>query len=669
LVIYGKPLYSKAYYEWLLSENEALDVTMNFYHTPDTEGKRTSFWSVFSAYLQFTDTNGNNEWHTFTLSLEEFVTKYDSLALKYEEKKDASEADGESGSARNAWVYISDNGTGHIVYFNATIKQRPLEATEATVALKDGAKLTIDTDNNLSELLNVTLDGEVGQIKTAEIYFNNEWVALEDCIFNPAWELTYQFRFNVETANGLKYKQVELALAVGEGAFTATNDTKFYGVKAGEPFNASEILSPNYTYRVKLMRSIKGVTTVVGEYDAAEIDTTGLSAGMYTLNVYATREGNKFSEILYYTLTLDVWTEETKYSVLDTENMRAMRAYNWGSTSFKLAYGEYEVGGKTGSYVKSTSVSGSQSLVIYGRPLYSKGYYEWLLSQNANLDVLMNFYHTPDAEGKRTALWSVFTPLITYTDSDYNNTWQTYTLTLADFIASYDSLVNKYEAKKNATEADGGSGGSRDAWVYITDNGVGHTVYFNVNVKQRPLIWSAEALTIDMLTTYQYGSSQNRQFTSITTEIPEGGVAGTYVKWAQTENKQDIQLAVAPVYTKDYYESLLASGKKYKITYDVYVEITTEGCECIELATKLWYTKTDGTNSFATQGKLTIGAWHTVEVDLQYLVNNWGNYRLFGLNFCNQTNFDRTKDFVTFYLGNIQLVEGEASGVATPKNV
>jgi hypothetical protein len=88
----------------------------------------------------------------------------------------------------------------------------------------------------------------------------------------------------------------------------------------------------------------------------------------------------------------------------------------------------------------------------------------------------------------------------------------------------------------------------------------------NIRLEEVPAQWSASTLTLDMVTTYQYSSSQNRVFTSITTEIPEGGVAGTYIKYDQVHTKEDYRFGVTPFYAKEYYEELLASGKKYKVT-------------------------------------------------------------------------------------------------------
>ena len=202
--------------------------------------------------------------------------------------------------------------------------------------------------------------------------------------------------------------------------------------------------------------------------------------------------------------------------------------------------------------------------------------------------------------------------------------------------------------------------------VYIGSKTSDLVIFYvgNFRLEKAPVQWSAETLTTTMLTSYQYNSTQNLKDISLTSEIPDGGVAGTYVKYAQTVSKEDIQLAVAPIKEQAYYQALVADGAKWKITYDVYVETTNAAC--MQLATKLWTTSGE-TQSFKTSGTIATGAWHTVEVDLQYLLDNWGNYRLFGLNFLNQTNFDRTTDRATFYLGNIQLVEGEASGVATLK--
>ncbi len=479
LVIYAKPMYSKAYYEALYAENNALSVRMNLYHIPGKTGHVTNFWSVFSAALvKLTDAEHNNKWLDYSITLEDFISNYDSLNNKYEEKKFATEADGENGSATNAWIYITGGGLSHIVYFNTSVV---LEAEEASVALKENATIALDTDNDLSQLLDVTIDGAAGVVNSAEVYFNNEWVALEDCVFHPAWEVEYAFRFTVQSTDGLKHKQVEKTLTVGDGSFTATEDTGFYSVEIGDVFDVSSVLTENYTYKVKLLRSVKGIQTVIAEYDDGTIETDTLVSGAYTVNVYASKGDGSFGEILYYTLTLDVWSEETKYAVIDVNNMRTIRAWDWDNSNTKAQYGEYTVGGRTSNFIEMTAQG--QSLVFYAKPLFSKGYYENLKTQYANMKLLISIYFIPNVTEKDNNFRSIYNPSKSEWFDKYNNQWQTYEMAIADFITLYDEVDGKYAQYANASygaDTDGYEG----SWIQLIGSHIGRTLYMNVTIAE-----------------------------------------------------------------------------------------------------------------------------------------------------------------------------------------
>ena len=462
---------------------------------------------------------------------------------------------------------------------------------------------------------------------------------------------------------------VEKTLEV-EGAIEAIEDTDLYTIRSGESFDVSTLLPSEYSYELEVFKNYGGVLTEVDVADDMVLRSENLEIGAYFVKAYVIFNNQVANKILYYTLTLNYLGENELGAWIETptaDNYKSIfNSYQYTTVQYltDTTVTTEVPAGKTGSFLKyaGTANNTKEAMAFSFKPVMSETYYRSLLASARDYWVQFDVWvENVDPACTRTEglyySWNANGDSFTTHGQKISlNAWHTFEIPLA-------TLVNNLE-----------NGEVKFFGLYIPYGGYSTAdrvcMYIgNIRLEGDPMMWSAETLTKEMLTTYQYSSSQNRQFTSITTEIPQGGVAGTYVKWAQTASKEDVQLAVAPIYAKEYYEELVASGKKYKITYDVYVEITTEGCLCTEIQTKLWYTKADGTNTFATKGKLAVAAWHTVEVDLQYLVNKWGNYRLFGLNFLNQKNLDRSKDFVTFYFGNIQLVEGEASGVPALKNM
>lgn len=523
LTFYAKTLYSKSYYEAMLAQYADMKVRINVYFTPAATEKTTNFRSFYKpSKVEWFD-KYNDQWQLYEVSLADFIELYDEINGKYEQYKSASwgaDTDGYQGT----WLQLIGSHVGRTAYMSVKLGT---EATEATVALKDGASFAVNAENDLNSLLDVTLNGATGRITGAEVYFNNEWVALENCKFNPSWEVSYQFRLNVQSIDGLAYKTVEKTFVVGDGSFEATTDDEFYSAKVGDRFDVSSILTDDYQYSVKLLRSINGTETEVGEYPDGIIVTEGLSAGSYTVNVYANDGNGAFSQILYYSLTLDVWSEDMKYAVLDTDNMKVVRAWDWGSTSFKVNYQEYTVGGRTGDYVRAVSNSGSQSLIIYAKPLYSKAYYEALYAENAALTVLMDTYHIAGKANGKTSFWSVFSPtLVDYTDTEHNNRWLTYSMALEEFISKYDSIEAKYEEKKFATDGDGDSGAYTSAWIYITGGALSHEIYVNASIS----VEATEATAVMKEDSFFTVDSDNdlNELLNVTVDGAKG-----YVAWAE----------------------------------------------------------------------------------------------------------------------------------------
>ena len=657
LTFYAKPMYSKAYYEALLAENPMMNVRMDLYFEV-AAGKTNNVKSVFTSTADKTTWSADYEytWRTFAMSVESFIAQYDTIVERYEALKHASYNQGEAGGA-GSWLHMLGSHTARTIYMDVKLG---VEATDAVVALKDGVTIAVDTDNDLTEMLDVTLDGAAGEIVTAEVYFNGDWTALSDYTFNPAWASEYQFRFNVQSLDGLQYKQVTINLAAGDGSFEAIVDTDVHTLAKDGELDVSTLLTEDYTYELEVFASRGADLTAVEISDGLIIKGEELEAGSYLVNVYATRGESDFGKILYYTFTLDYFGEETSLTWIETptaENKETLfQSYQWAVQNLTNTTVTSEVPtGNSGTFLKYEGIDTNrkEAMRITAKPLFSKAYYQSLVDSGTDylvkFDVYIdNVYDSSERTQINSYVWKADGTFASGTKLALK-TWHYFSVPLA-------TLVNDVDEK-----------GEVDVFGVYIGSPTSDLVKFyvgNFRIEEAPVLWSAETLTTTMLTSYQYDSSQNLTDIALTSEIPDGGVAGTYVKYAQTVSKEDIQLAVAPIQEQAYYQALVADGTKWKVTYDVYVETTNSACT--QLATKLWTTSGE-TQSFKTSGTIATGAWHTVEIDLQYLLDNWGNYRLFGLNFTGNSNFDRSTDRATFYLGNIQLVEGEASGVATLK--
>ncbi|MBE5751231.1 MAG: hypothetical protein E7357_02340 [Clostridiales bacterium] len=659
LTFYAKPMYSKAYYQAMLAENPTMNVRMDYYFEV-AAGKTNNVKSVFTSTTEKKTWSADYEynWRSMSMTLESFIAQYDTIAERYETLKNAAYNPAGDKGGVGCWMHMVGSHVNRTLYMDLTLS---FETTDATVALKDGAAVAMNTDNNLKELLDVKLDGETGEILTAEIYFNGAWTLLNDATFNPVWNSEYEFRFNVQTLDGLKATMVTTTLTAGDGSFETVEDVDLHVVALGGSFDAATLLDGDYTYELNVFAKRGESKTAVSEVvNGTVISGVNLTVGSYVVDVYATRGDEAFGRILYYTFTLDCMDDSTKLTWLETpttENKKELfQSYQWAVQNLTNTTVTSEVpAGNSGSFLKYEGVDTNrkEAMRITAKPLFSKAYYQSLVDSGneyvVKFDVYIdNVYETSERTEINSYVWKANGTFASGTKLALK-TWHYFTVPL-------ETLVNDIDDK-----------GEVDVFgVYIGSKTSDLVIFYvgNFRLEKAPVQWSAETLTTTMLTSYQYNNSQNLKDISLTSEIPDGGVAGTYVKYAQTISKEDIQLAVAPIKEQAYYQALVADGAKWKITYDVYVETTNAAC--MQLATKLWTTSGE-TQSFKTSGTIATGAWHTVEVDLQYLLDNWGNYRLFGLNFLNQANFDRTTDRATFYLGNIQLVEGEASGVATLK--
>ncbi|MBQ4269583.1 MAG: hypothetical protein IJB97_08055, partial [Clostridia bacterium] len=287
--VYGQPFYSKNYYEYLVAQGANAKLMMNLYiadATSNNEKVRGLLWE----YLKTTNLD-TNEWHKVSIDLQKFVDEYDTVADTYARYVEIIAAGGrprpgtDTGQdATGALFYLYGGHHARTVYFDLSVVY---ESETATVALKQDKTIELDKDNNLNELMDVTLDGETGVITYAEVYFNEAWVALENVTFDPVWAAEYQFRFEVETVDGSKYKALETSFAVGGEAFTATKDETLYTVKAGETFDVAKLLTGDYTFELETFASRGGNLTEVEIAEGTKISANALELGSYQIDVYA----------------------------------------------------------------------------------------------------------------------------------------------------------------------------------------------------------------------------------------------------------------------------------------------------------------------------------------------------------------------------------------------
>ncbi len=181
--------------------------------------------------------------------------------------------------------------------------------------------------------------------------------------------------------------------------------------------------------------------------------------------------------------------------------------------------------------------------------------------------------------------------------------------------------------------------------------------YKETDVDLDNMVWSKEFTSSNYKNTLyvtEWGNAMTETAFSITTDIPEGGVVGSYLYYSGSADKAraDIQVHLEPAYGKGYYQSILNTGLPYVVKYDVYVENVDSSYSDTSIALKGW----NGTSSFnsSINSSVTVGAWKTVSFDLDYLVNNWGNSRIFGLELQSYSDVGQK---VNFYLGNIHIEE------------
>ena len=662
LTFYGKPLFSKNYYQAMLEENEYAKVRMSLYFIPAVADKITNVKSVFTSTTNKTtwDSSYENQWRYFEMSMESFIEQYDDIVAKYTQFAEASWGDDTNGG-KGCWLHMLGSQMGRTVYMDVKVG---FEATDVNVALKSGTSFALKTQNDLRQMLDVILDENAGEVTAAQVYFNEEWVELTSCIIEPVWAGEYLFRLDVASLDGGTYKTVEQSFMIGDTAFTATADTDVHVLKSGEQFDIADLLTGSYTFEIETFKSRGGVLTKVdGLVDGTVIDSADLEVGAYFVEVYAVDGASDLSKILYYTFTLDYVGDYTTPVWIETPT----------SDNYKKIFSSYQYTsvqhltgtsittecptGNSGTFLKYEGKSDNrkEAMSFAMKPLFSEVYYRELLKSAKTYSVKFDVYiENVDENCTRTEAlyyyWKMSDGVFKFTTHGGKmslNAWHTVEIPLETLMEGMNSGEVKFFG------------------LYIPYGGYSTADLVrmwmgNIRLEEAPMVWTDELTSANMekqFESYQYESFQYMTGMSVTSDVPTEKT-GSFLKYtgSLTNTKEQMKVKSFAKYSKAYYQELLDSGKSYKVTFDVYVENGLEDCTRTEILYCYWNAAGD---SFTTHGnKLALDTWHTIEINLSTLVNNWDKGAwLFGVQI--PTGGYTTADIVNFYLGNIQLVEAE----------
>ena len=227
--------------------------------------------------------------------------------------------------------------------------------------------------------------------------------------------------YSIETVEDIQIVErtsTKIALTSLNDAFTGMNFTPMAIVKATK--NGTDV-------------TVSGDSFITGESD-----------GVYTVLVQGAKNGANH----VISLTVDVWSQATKNTVIALEDMFAIGGYSYQSFRKEATtVSEYTVDGKTQTMMQLTA-GGIECSVVVGKPLHSKKYYEQLLANDTYYTsyVTMDwyFYALEDKTEDITPFYGMFGNYERQ-GAQTKNEWLSGKITLAEFVAQYDDFLSLYE--------------------------------------------------------------------------------------------------------------------------------------------------------------------------------------------------------------------------------
>ena len=380
--VYGKPLYSKYYYQKMLEEKPNAELVLDIY-IKATGGTSEYVRGLFTAY-KTSKTVKNNVWNRYSIDLQAFIDEYDTVATTYEKYKEIRRGGGRPSQSSNGtgalMLLFGDKSYAREIYMQIAVSE---QASTMTVALKNGAAFELEGENKLSEILDVKLNGVGADILSTEVKYNGSWIRVKDSVFTPFWAGEYEFRFNARSEKEGVYHTFETVLAIGERDFTYVEDEQTYTLIGDADFDFGTLTDKDYAFEFEVYTDggyKKKVETV--ETDENLIKGASLANGSYLIDVYAVKGEGDFSRVLYYTFKLNYFDNE-KEMVWAYSDVKPSKLYQYASSTTNINQLSITTnipeGGVSGSYIKYSQGQGIEQAQFRLKPVYNKSYYEFLL--------------------------------------------------------------------------------------------------------------------------------------------------------------------------------------------------------------------------------------------------------------------------------------------------
>ena len=475
--IYFRPIYSKHYYEQLLANDSSLMVSLRHF-SDDISDEYNVVGSSKRDYTALGVTQNGKEmggWTDVTVSLSDFLNVQKTYTYEYftngvlwinemlasGKQNESNKTQGRAirfGSTSSFYTEVSFDGVWLMSQSSAT----PVVTTNGNVV--------VGQENNLLDLLSVTLDGNTANISSIAVNFNGEKVNLIGGIFKPSFAGSYKLdiRATYANANGAKvYKDFTYTitttgtpLTVDEIQLTQENAEVNLWALQNKPAGYGD----NYDFTYVVYRHVgsttselaSGEVTQTTTFDFADYVTSGI--GSFEIVYILSEQGNTstFATIEFHKVTVDVVADDTQavYQNYASENFSDYYTlWNW---SQKVSL-ENSAEVKGGNLVIKSDAERAEIQIM---PLYSKAYYEKLKNQGYSIifdwkiELAEDWSSTEDTITQPDAL-TVNLYSKSWNDAKYNyrapiGKWQTFSVSLEDFLANWD-IVNKTSGSAKST--------------------------------------------------------------------------------------------------------------------------------------------------------------------------------------------------------------------------
>ena len=198
---------------------------------------------------------------------------------------------------------------------------------------------------------------------------------------------------------------------------------------------------------------IEGTRVYHSDGTLAEVTNNSFKAtkdGMYVVEVKGVYTVDTSEYISYRTFTIDVYSQATKYAVIDQSNVLFTSIYGSWDGQAVGETGEFEVQGKMASVKASGN---NQSVAVYAKPFYSKNYYEKLFAEEKSANVTMDLFVEVNSTLEEVKRYRGLFGSYTANSNVEINQWTTLAVSLEKFLNEYDVLVSVYEQYKALTES------------------------------------------------------------------------------------------------------------------------------------------------------------------------------------------------------------------------